>query len=167
MQLAAEDLFHARWTDWIHDEWITHLLENRPDLDRARLERRRNLMNENAQDCLVSGYEHLIEGLVLPDPNDRHVLAAAIGAKAQLIVTYNQSDFPAAVLGPLGIEALHPDTLVAQLLDQAPAKVCKAVRRQRLNLRNPQKTVDQFLDILARQALPQSVARLSEYRDLI
>jgi hypothetical protein len=167
MQLAAEDLFHARWTDRIHDEWITQLLENRPDLDRPRLERRRKLMDENAHDCLVTGYEDLIEGLGLPDPDDRHVLAAAIGAKAQLIVTYNQSDFPVAVLGPLGIEALHPDTFVVQLLDQAPARVCKAVRRQRLNLRNPPKSVEQFLDILARQALPQSVALLSQYGELI
>lgn len=53
MQLAVEDLFHARWTDWIHDEWITQLLKNRPDLDRSRLERRRALMNENARGCVV------------------------------------------------------------------------------------------------------------------
>lgn len=124
MQLALEGLFRARWTDWIHDEWITQLLENRPDLDRKKLERRRDLMNENARDCLITGYEDLVEGLVLPDPDDRHVLAAAIRAQAQAIVTYNQSDFPVEALGPLGIEAQHPDTFVVLLLDQAPAKVC-------------------------------------------
>jgi hypothetical protein len=51
-------------------------------------------MNKAVRDCLVTGHEPLTEGLKLPDPDDRHVLAAAIKAGAQVIVTRNLKDFP-------------------------------------------------------------------------
>lgn len=78
MHLALTDLFRAKWTDQIHDEWIRSVLEQRPDLRREQLERTRQLMNAHVRDCLVTGYEDLIPALSLPDPDDRHVLAAAI-----------------------------------------------------------------------------------------
>lgn len=62
-------------------------------------------------DCLVSGFEHLVDGLDLPDPDDRHVLAAAVRAGAQAIITANLTDFPAAKLKPYAVEAIHPDDL--------------------------------------------------------
>ncbi len=73
-------------------------------------------MNAHVLDCLVTGYEDFIDGLVLPDPNDRHVLASAIRA-ANVIVTYNLDDFPRQVLDPFGIEPQHPDIFVVHLLD--------------------------------------------------
>lgn len=109
MRLALTDLFRARWTDQIHDEWIRNLLANRADLTAEQLERTRTLMNSHVRDCLVTGYEPLIEGLALPDPDDRHVLGAAIRACASVIVTFNLKDFPANVLEPLGVERQHPD----------------------------------------------------------
>ena len=78
MHLAMTGLFRARWSDAVHEEWMTRLLENRPDLTREKLERTRMLMDKHAEDALVTGYEDLIEGLRLPDPDDRHVLAAAM-----------------------------------------------------------------------------------------
>jgi len=45
MHLALTDLFRAKWTDRIHDEWIRNVLEHRPDLRREQLERTRQLMN--------------------------------------------------------------------------------------------------------------------------
>ena len=80
MHLAMTGLFRARWTDQIHDEWIRNVLANRPDLKAEQLKRTRELMDAHALDCLVTGYEKLIAGLTLPDPDDRHVLAAAIRA---------------------------------------------------------------------------------------
>ncbi|MGB0068005.1 MAG: hypothetical protein WBQ11_08155 [Isosphaeraceae bacterium] len=73
VQLALGDIFSARWTDAIHDEWISNLLESRPDLSREALERTRSLMNSHVRDSLVTGYEGLIPGFLLPDENDRHV----------------------------------------------------------------------------------------------
>lgn len=95
MQLAVTDLFRAKWTDEIHDEWISNLLERRPELSSAQLERTKRLMNENVRDCLVVGYEQLITSIEgLPDPDDRHVVAAAYHCRADAIVTYNLKDFP-------------------------------------------------------------------------
>jgi hypothetical protein len=167
MHLAMTDLFRARWTDQIHDEWIRNVLANRPDLRPEQLERTRQLMNAHILDCLVTGYEGLIDGLRLPDSNDRHVLAAAIRAGADVIVTYNLDDFPDKVLNLLGTEAQHPDVFVTHLLDLDAPAVCAAARRQRQSLKNPPKTVDEFLDCLAQQQLPQTVAKLQEFAALL
>jgi hypothetical protein len=98
---------------------------DRSDLTRAKLERTRQLMDKAAPDALVRGYEHLIPGLALPDPNDRHVLAAAIRAGASVIVTCNLPDFPPHVLGEFDIEAQHPDDFIVHLLDLAPGLVVR------------------------------------------
>src|ERR1051326_3804740 len=81
IRLAQTGLYRARWTDTIHEEWIKNLLEARPDLPRAQLERTRQLMNAAVRDCLITDYEERIDSLTLPDPDDRHVLAAAIEAQ--------------------------------------------------------------------------------------
>ena len=72
--LATTELYQAKWTDQIHDEWTRNLLKDRPDLVDS-LPKTRALMNKAVPDCLVTGYEDLIESLELPDPNDRHVVA--------------------------------------------------------------------------------------------
>jgi len=167
MRLALTDLFRARWTDQIHDEWIGSLLEKRTDLDREKLERTRQLMNTHVRDCLVTGYEPLIDALTLPDPNDRHVLAAAIRTRAHVIVTFNLDDFPAEYVDRFGIEAQHPDEFITHLLDLAPAAVCAAAKRQREALKNPPKSVDDLLSALANQHLPETVMRLAEYEHLL
>ena len=95
MHLALADLFRAKWTEEIHAEWIRGVLANRTDLTHEQLNRTRDLMNTHVRDCLVTGYEPLIGGLSLPDPDDRHVLAAAIRSQADLILTFNLKDFPA------------------------------------------------------------------------
>ena len=76
MRLALIDLYQAKWTKDIHREWIRSLLKNRPDLTEERLQKTREKMDLHVRDCLVEEYEELIESLKLPDPNDRHVLAA-------------------------------------------------------------------------------------------
>src|SRR5207244_188431 len=107
--LALTDLFGVKWTDQIHEEWIRSVLANRPDLTREQLNRTRDLMNRHVRDCLVTGYDGLIPCLTLPDPDDRHVLAAEIRGRADVIVTFNLGDFPAAVLAGYRIDAQHPD----------------------------------------------------------
>ena len=101
MWLALTDLFRARWTNEIHEEWMQSVLKNRSDLKREQLERTRDMMNSHVRDCLVTGHESLIETITLPDPGDRHVVAAAIKSGASLIVTFNLKDFPTSALAPL------------------------------------------------------------------
>lgn len=124
-------------------------------------------MNDAVRDCLVTGHQQLIASLVLPDPDDRHVLAAAIRAEAEVIVTCNLKDFPAEILGQFEIEAVHPDEFLLSLSEQAPGVICAAVKRQREGLRNPPKTAEELLATLEGQGLTQSVARLRQFVDLL
>ena len=167
MRLALADLYHAKWTQEIHKEWMRNLLKNRPDLTRERLEAIRFKMDLHVRDGLVDGYEDLIDGIKLPDPNDRHVLAAAIKANAQTIVTYNLSDFPASYLSKYEIDAQHPDEFLRHLLDLAPAKVIATVQETRRSLKSPPKNSNEYLTILEKQSLPQTCAYLREYENLI
>jgi hypothetical protein len=167
MHVALTDLYRAKWTDAIHDEWIRSVLKDRPDLRPEQLHRTRELMNAHVRDCLVTGYESLIPALTLPDPDDRHVLAAAIRAGADLIVTFNLKDFPPEALVPYGIETQHPDEFLNHQLDLAPNIVCAAAKRHRASLKNPPKDVEEYLDSLEAQGLAQSVSVLKQFAELI
>jgi predicted nucleic acid-binding protein len=160
-------LFRAKWTDAIHDEWTRNLLLNRTDLKPEQMNRTRHLMNTHVQDSLVTGYESLIPALTLPDPDDRHVLAAAIRAGASVIVTFNLSDFPSAALAAYRIEAQHPDEFLTNLLDLEPWTFCKVVREQRADLQNPPHSPLELLATLEKQRLPVMTSRLREMADLI
>jgi hypothetical protein len=165
--LALSGLYRPRWTTMIHEEWMRSLLKQRPELARDRLERTRDLMDKAVPDCLVEGYEGLIAGLSLPDPDDRHVLAAAIHGGAETIVTYNLADFPVDTLSTHGIQAQHPDEFIAHFLDVDAIAVCTAAKKQRESLRNPPKTVEEYLTTLAGLSLPRTVLGLTAYVGLL
>jgi hypothetical protein len=122
-------------------------------------------MNSHVRDCLVSGYEDLIPGLALPDPDDGHVLAAAIHAGADTIVTYNVDDFPTEALAEFAIEAQHPDAFIMRLVKADLDAVCAAARRQRQNLKRPPVSVEAFLAALERQKLLQTTAVLRQFAE--
>ncbi len=162
VRLARTGLVRAQWSDQILDECFRNILANRPDLRPESLERTRALMNAAVPDSLVRGHEGLIDGLNLPDPDDRHVLAAAIRAGAQAIVTANLADFPDDRLAPYDVEVIHPDDFVLDLIDLAPGAVATVVVAQAADLKNPPRTVDDLLDTLREQGLGRSVAKLRE-----
>jgi len=160
LRLGASGLFRARWTDHINEEWRRSLQQNRPDIPEARLHKLVELVNASVPDCLVTRYEKLAETLDLPDPDDRHVLAAAIRSGAQVIVTYNLGDFPPALLEAYEIDAQHPDTFVCHLLDLAAPAVAAAVKSQRAALRHPPQTVEELLATFENLQLAGTVSRL-------
>ena len=160
IRLAQTGLFRARWTDDILDEMVRSILDDRPDLKPEQLDRTRTLMCDAVADCLTTGYESLIDGLDLPDPNDRHVLTAAIRAGSGVIVTENIKDFPAAALEPYNIEAQTPDLFVLHLIELSPSTVRSVVQAQAGALKDPKMTVGEVLDHLARSGLPRSAAAL-------
>jgi predicted nucleic acid-binding protein len=162
LSLALTDLFKAHWTDHIHAEWIGALLRE-GKISKEKLHEVRDLMDAHVRDAKVTGYESLIDSLVLPDPNDRHVLAAAIRCNADAIITFNQKDFPSTALEPFGIDVIHPDDFIYYQLDMATAHCCQALRNQRLALRNPPLSVEEFLSVLQKQQLPQTVSKLRDY----
>jgi len=166
LHLSLTGLFSSRWTDQIHDEWIRNLLKARPEL-KSKLERTRELMNKAVPDSLITDYEPLIESLELPDVDDRHVLAAAIRAGAQAIVTFNLKDFPKDILSRYGIEAMHPDAFIEYQLDLNQGAVVAAAKRHRATLLNPPKTPDEYIETLSAQGLAISAEQLRNFRDLI
>ena len=167
MNLALSGIYRARWSAKIHEEWKRNLLLNRPDLTHDQVDRTSALMDAAVPDALVHDYESLVEGLDLPDEDDRHVLAAAIKCNASVIVTFNLKDFPKAALDAFGIESVHPDDFIADLWDLDKAAVLEAAQRQRMSLKNPPHSVQQYLDKLLQQKLPESVKLLSEFKFLL
>lgn len=165
LQLATTGLFRAHWTADIHKEWMRNVAMNRPDIAPKQLERTRELMDAHVHDCLVEGYESLIPAIDLPDDNDRHVLAAAIVAGADVIVTYNLKDFPDEKLNCYGIEAQHPDEFLTHLIDLAPSRVCAAAAGIRSRLRKPPKTAAEYIDTLEQQQLPHTASVLRNFED--
>ena len=165
MWLAAGSIYPLRLTDAIHEEWTRNVLRDYPNLTPVQFDRTRALMNKIAPETLVKGYEAISETVTLPDPNDRHVLAAAIHAKAGVIVTFNLKDFPASALAPHGITAESPDTFVSGLMQNEGRRqeIVALVRRARANLKKPPKTVDEYLDGLRRNHLTQTVDLLAQH----
>jgi len=109
MHLAVRWVFQPKWTPRIQEEWIRNVLKNRPDLKAEQLARTRASMEEWGRDWEVPDYEAWLPGLTLPDPDDCHVLAAALAGGVPLIVTFNLVHFPEATLAPHGVRAGRPD----------------------------------------------------------
>jgi hypothetical protein len=163
VRLGLTGLVQAKWTEQILEECFRSIAQQRPDLTPQKLERSRRLLSEAIPDCQVKGYEALAEGLTgLPDPDDRHVLAAAIRCGAQAIVTFNLKDFPQAELARYAIDAQHPDDFVLSLIDLDATAVARALRGQAAALKSPPRTAEELLEILRQQGLVRSVARLRE-----
>lgn len=167
LQLVVTELFKAKWSAEIQREWIEALLRNDPRRDRAALVRTRDLMDKASQDSLVIDYAPLIPSLSLPDPDDRHVLAAAIVGRCDVIVTRNLQDFPKYALAPFKIEAQHPDEFLSNHLALAPEVFCRAVRKVRARLLNPPYSVEKYLAILTRQGLVATASELRPFADLL
>ena len=167
MRLAAELVYQPRWTEQIHAEWMRNVLKDRPQVAPAQLERTRRLMDGISDESLVTGHEAHIPSLSLPDPDDRHVLAAAIEAEVAVIITFNLSDFPADALAPYGVHAMHPDEYLIALFEDAPDLFLRAVRTHRASLRNPPKSVEGYIATLRANGLKELALRVEAHSDMI
>lgn len=162
LELAEARLYRPAWSEDIHAEWRRSVLRARPDVDPTALDRRRAAMDAALPDACVSGYSPFIEAMTLPDPGDRHVLAAAVRAKAQVIVTFNERDFPAETLAGFDLVAQHPDVFLRHLVDLQPALVRARIEQMLQGWRHPPNTPDAFIDTLERAGLPDTAAALRE-----
>lgn len=162
IRLAMPRVFQAHWTVRIQQEWSRNLVAKRPDINQDAIAKTQALMERVLPKACLSGYEQHIMEISLPDADDRHVLAAAIFADAQAIVTCNLKDFPHAVLQKYDIQALHPDVFIMQLSTAVPDFVTRTAQEQHRDLQNPPKTWIQFLEVLCRQGLPQTCAFLEQ-----
>ena len=118
-------------------------------------------------DALVVGYEEFISAIQLPDPDDRHVVAAEIRGNADAIVTSNTKDFPVAVLAKYDIEIQTPDQFVLNQIMLHPSRALVAIKRMRERWDRPRMTSLDMVDIFEQRGLPQTAARLRNMLDLI
>ncbi|WP_343714033.1 PIN domain-containing protein [Inquilinus sp.] len=146
--LAQTGVFRARWSEEVHDEW-TAAVSRRLGIPLERLQRTRSFMNDAVEDSVVQGYQQLIPVINLPDPKDRHVVAAAIIARASVIVTSNLRDFPEETLSQYGIHTRTPDDFIMDVASIHKSAFAWAVRKDFINCKKPKLTPDGYANELA------------------
>jgi len=166
LSLAHADLYSAKWSIDIRDEWTKHLVGKHPSME-EKIRLMVTQMELAIPDCIVMGYEHLIDGLNLPDRGDRHVLAAAIAGHADAIVTWNEKDFPEESLAPFGIEVQSPDEFVLNQIMLDKVSALSAIKRMRERWERPEYDATQLVALLEKRGLPQTAAHLRDVVALI
>lgn len=169
IELATTELFRAKWTERIHHEWMTNLAHNL-GIDESRLNPIRTAMDRSVMECLIEGYESLIptfEAMPLPDPGDAHVIAAAVFARADMIVTRNLKDFPSEIIAPYNIEAQHPDEFILNQFDFNPSVVAASARNCRVRRKKPPLDAGEYIESLKKDGLPGTAQALQDYIELI
>jgi len=166
LSLAHADLYTARWTQEIENEWTSSLIEKYPDAaEKTHLVV--DQMREAIPDCLIVDYELFIPSLQLPDENDRHVLAAAIRGNADAIVSLNTKDFPVEVVSKFDIEIQTPDQFVLNQIMLHPPRALTAIKKMRARWERPSLTASDMIDLFEKRQLPQTAAHLRDVLDLI
>ena len=148
---AHYDLYTVKWSKHIFEEWEGVMRRN--GVMDQEIGKRIGKANAAFSDALVENYEPLIDTLNLSDERDRHVLAAAIKANADIIVTNNLKDFPEAYLSTFGLTAKSADEFLADLIDLNPDIAVQAFRELVLHRRNPDLDEYQVLDAMRRNGL--------------
>ncbi len=168
LSLATAGFFAAKWTTRIELEWIRAIERQRPDLV-GKLDVRRDSMRVAILDWEVpeSAWTILEQGIQLPDPDDAHVLAAAVAGHADCIVTSNLKDFPSTVLDGFGIEAIDPDTFIINQWDLDPVNAIAAFKRMRARRQKPQSSPEDFAYAMEVGGLPTTAERLRAAAELI
>ena len=149
MSIAVTGIFAAKWTRKIEEEWINSLEKNRPDL-KGKLGNRRDDMREAVPDWEIQevAWSSISGCLSLPDPNDVHVLAAAIAGHADCIVTRNHQDFPESIMATHGIDILDPDVFIVNQWDLESVPVMAAFKEMRARRKKPTESVEVLLALL-------------------
>lgn len=162
MHLGIVGLLQPRWSERIEEEWITNLLEHRPDLDPARVRRTADLMNQAIPQAKIPTNSSELN-LSLPDPDDVHVVQAALSAKADYLMTFNLADFPPSICQALGFQVVHPDIFLVQLLEEYPEALLQTLwQMQRQKVRPPVSWED-LTQALKRADLPRFSLLLMEH----
>lgn len=152
LTFAHEGLYIGNWSERILEEYSRNLSKNRPDLQ-EKIERTLRIIKESFPDSLVEGYERLEKALTLPDPDDRHVLAAAIHSESQYIVTNNLKDFPENYLHEFGIKAISADSFLSRIIKSRPNQAKEAFLQMVSRFQKEPKTPEAVIERLANDQL--------------
>jgi predicted nucleic acid-binding protein len=157
LRAASDGFYQLRWSSRILDEMTRNLVSS-GTMSEEKASRLRAIMERVFPEAEVTGYEHLISAMRNHE-KDRHVVAAAVKAGAQVITTSNLKDFTNL---PDGVEAQSPDVFLCNLFDLDPDALVGLLREQAADLVNPPMTFDELLDRM-RQVVPEVVAAVREH----
>ncbi len=155
----SRGLYSPRWSPLILAEVERNLVEN-AGVDAGRAAAMIALMRLHFPDAEVSPPDELVAAMT-NHPKDRHVLAAAVHAQCDLLVTDNVKDFPVASCAPFGVAVATADEFLSDVHEQEPDAMLEVVGRLALALRKPAMTVHDVVAALARARLPQLAAALN------
>lgn len=165
LSLAEAEFFRVRWSAPVLDETqkaIESILADKGVADASeRASRARASMEAAFEEAMVSDFDqflHVCEGL--PDPNDAHVVAAALKTQAATIVTDNLTDFPEAILARFNVEVRSADAFIADTIALDPGRAVAAIRRMRERLKNPEKSSELLLLDMEAVGLTETVDML-------
>ena len=136
-------------------------------IDISKLAKIRDCMDRAVLNCLVTGYESLIDSFQLPDPDDRHILAAAVKTRADMILTFNMKDFPESVVEPLGIEICSPDEFLLDLFGISEELFIEYLKTDFQHYQAPAIAFDDYIEDLRKAGVPRTAKLIEELRILI
>jgi predicted nucleic acid-binding protein len=163
LRLAEREMYRPVWSERILEEAKRAVARLHPDLTAEQIEYRFGCMNRAFEDASVSGWESLENSIVLPDENDRHVVACALIAGADAIVTNNIRDFPDKALAPLNIEVIRLDDFLLDIFDLAPEEFAAVMREQVNDAMHPPLSTADLLNNLAAAGAPETAAELRPF----
>lgn len=168
LTLAEAEFFRLRWSAQILHETqraIEEILVKKGESNSSELAARARLFMEDAfEEAMVSDFDRFLCTCGdLPDQNDAHVVAAALGTRADVIVTDNLKDFPPAVLGPLNLDVRSSDAFIADAVTLDPGKAVAAIQKMRLRFKRPEKTPAMLLLDMEASGLTETVDVLRPY----
>lgn len=172
LSLAEAEFFRVRWSARILDETKTALqkilTERGFDETVVRAGRIIGAMESAFPEALVNPDGEPLDLTVrLPDPNDEHVIKAAVQTQAQAIVTENMRDFPSSILAPMGIEARTADDFIADTIELDEGRAVAAIRNLRLRMQRPEMSAEAYLRSLEAHGLLVTASVLSPHIDSI
>lgn len=162
LRLADSGAFRPLWSEDVLDEVRRNVIDD--GYDAEEIDRRLDAMREYFPDALVEGYADL-EDTMTCDPKDRHVLAAAVRANADVLVTFNLKDFPPESTAAFDVEAVHPDEFLLDQIDLYPGLVLRTIRELVEDYDSPPVTIDDVLNTLTRAGVPRFAAEVRRHFD--
>ena len=160
LRLAEREMYRPVWSERILDEAKRAVARLHPELSAEQIEHRFDCMDEAFEDASVSGWESLEGSIVLPDDDDRHVVACVLVAGADAIVTNNIRDFPDKTLAPLNIEVIRLDDFLLDIFDLVPEDFAAVIREQASDAMHPLLSTSEVLANLAASGAPETAAEL-------
>ena len=160
LSFADAELYEPVWSGHIMEEVRRHLPSVWSHAPQEGVDCYLRTLAMAFQEASVAGWEPK-EGVVeLPDPDDRHVVAAAIKAGADVIVTSNLGDFPAGRLKRFGLHAMFPDAFLVMLFDDDPEEAVSVMRVLVDSKRHPPRTMREEIKRLRNLGLTGFAGRL-------